>query len=208
MKKKTNNAYTVTGRTPSALILASGSPRRKTLLRDLDLILKIRPADISEKPRGKENSTAFARRMAEEKAHDVSSSRPDDWVLGADTVVVLGCRMFGKPKNDREAAAFLRELSGKTHRVITAFCLCHHRRGVSLTQSVETKVTFKALSPREIKWYVQTGEPRDKAGAYAIQGKGAFCVREIKGSYTNVVGLPVTEVLQALEEVTGFRLGT
>jgi septum formation protein len=197
----------VTGRAPDFLILASGSPRRKALLRDLGLALKIVPAEIPEKPGRKETPAAFARRMATEKAHGVSSSKPEDWVLGADTVVALQGKIFGKPKTEREAKAFLQELSGKTHRVITAFCLCHHQRGVSVIRSVETRVTFKTLSPREIKWYGQTGEPRDKAGAYAIQGKGAFCVQEIRGSYTNVVGLPVTEVLQALEEFAGFRIG-
>jgi septum formation protein len=145
--------------------------------------------------------------MAWGKAVLISQQYPENWVLGADTVVALKERMYGKPKHDREAMVFLQDLSGKTHQVITGFCLCHFKKTITFIQSVQTQVTFKPLSLQEIRWYVQTKEPRDKAGAYAIQGKGAFCVQRIRGSYTNVVGLPVTEVLQALEKYAGFRIG-
>jgi septum formation protein len=194
------------GRVPAAIILASGSPRRKALLRDLGLSLKIVPAEITEIPEPNETPLSFAKRMAHDKAVLISRMFPEKWVLGADTVVTLKGRMYGKPKDDREAMAFLQELSGKTHQVITGICLCHFQNKTSFIQSVRTQVTFKSLSLQEIKWYVQTGEPRDKAGAYAIQGKGAFCVQRIRGSYTNVVGLPVTEVLQALEKYVGYRV--
>ncbi|OGP49748.1 MAG: septum formation protein Maf [Deltaproteobacteria bacterium RBG_13_43_22] len=189
------------------LILASESPRRKALLKELGLRLKIVPADVQEIPRWHEDPISFAKRMAEEKAEIVSSFYPDQWVLGADTVVVLGKKILGKPKDSQEAKRFLRLLSGKTHRVITGFCLQHRATNRSFCRSVSTRVSFKSLSTEEIAWYVRTYEPLDKAGAYAIQGKGAFCVKKIQGSYTNVVGLPVTEVLEVLEKYTGFELG-
>ena len=189
------------------LILASGSPRRKALLKDLNLRLKIVSTDIPEVPDLHESPLSFSRRMARRKTEIVSVALPQQWVLGADTVVVLENKILGKPKDFREAKRFLRTLSGKTHQVITSFCL--KNRGIKLTiiKSVTTRVSFKTLSAEEIDWYVQTGEPLDKAGAYAIQGKGAFCVKKIQGSYTNVVGLPVTEVLEVLEKYAGFRMG-
>jgi septum formation protein len=192
---------------PFFLILASGSPRRKSLLKDLGLRLKIVPAAVREIPHRSEDPESFSKRMAEEKAGIVSSRYPEQWVLGADTVVVFGEKIMGKPDHSKEAKRFLRLLSGETHRVITGFCLKNRARNHSLIQSVSTWVSFKPLSAEEIDWYVQTGEPLDKAGAYAIQGKGAFCVRKIQGSYTNVVGLPVTEVLEALKKYAGFQPG-
>jgi septum formation protein len=194
-------------KSPFLLILASGSPRRKALLKDLSLRLKIVPADVQEIPRPKEDPGSFSKRLAEEKAGIVSSLFPDHWVLGADTVVVLGGKIMGKPADSQQAKRFLRLLSGKTHRVITGFCLKNRVLNHSFCRSVSTRVSFKSLSLEEIAWYVQTGEPLDKAGAYAIQGRGAFCVKKIQGSYTNVVGLPMTEVLEGLEKVAGFQVG-
>jgi septum formation protein len=191
---------------PFLLILASESPRRKALLKDLGLRLKIVPAEVREIPRPKEAPLLFSQRMAEEKVDIISSLYPEQWVLGADTVVVLGEKMLGKPNDSQEAKKFLHLLSGETHQVITGFCLKNRALNRSLIKSVSTRVHFKSLSREEIDWYVQTGEPLDKAGAYAIQGKGAFCVKKISGSYTNVVGLPVTEVLAVLEKVAGFRM--
>jgi septum formation protein len=197
----------VTGDSFSSLILASGSPRRKALLRDLGLSFKTIPADITEIPDLDEPPSNFAKRMAREKAGLIARLHPEKWVLGADTVVALNDKMYGKPKNDRQAMAFLQDLSGKTHQVITGFCLCHQKNRITFAKSVRTQVTFRSLSRQEITWYIRTEEPQDKAGAYAIQGKGAFCVQKIRGSYTNVVGLPVSEVLEALEKYAGFRLG-
>ena len=191
---------------PFLLILASASPRRKDLLKDLGLRLKTVPAEVREIPYPEENPVSFSKRMAEEKAGIVSSLYPRQWILGADTVVVSGGKILGKPRNFQEAKKFLHLLSGDTHQVITGFCLKHRVLNRSFIQSVSTRVRFKSLSREEIDWYVRTGEPLDKAGAYAIQGKGSFCVKEIKGSYTNVVGLPLTEVLEALEKVAGFRI--
>ena len=194
-------------RSPWLLFLASGSPRRKALLRDLNLRLKIVSTDIPEVPDLHEAPFSFSRRMARRKAEIVSIVLPKQWVLGADTVVVLEKKILGKPKDSREAKRFLHALSGKTHQVITSFCLKNRGLNLTITKSVSTRVSFKTLSAKEIDWYVQTGEPLDKAGAYAIQGKGAFCVQTIKGSYTNVVGLPVTEVLEVLEKYAGLRMG-
>lgn len=191
---------------PFHLILASASPRRKALLSDLGIHLKIVSNEIPEIPKPGESPVSFSRRMAREKSERVSAAHPQQWVLGADTVVVLENKLFGKPKNLREAKRFLQTLSGKTHQVITSFCLRNRVLDRERTQSVATRVSFKPLSTDEIDWYVRTGEPMDKAGAYAIQGKGAFCVKKIQGSYTNVVGLPVTEVLEALIQYAGFRI--
>lgn len=190
-----------------SLILASQSPRRQDLLRDLDISFRVEAADVEEVPRAGERPVIFSKRMAQEKARSVSLKFPQDWVLGADTVVSLGKRIFGKPDSPREAKKFLEALSGKPHLVFTGFCLINQSLKKAVAGCVGTRVTFKRLSHWEIDWYLQTGEPLDKAGAYAIQGRGAFLVREIKGSYTNVVGLPVTEVLEAFEKNAGFRLG-
>jgi len=192
---------------PFLLILASGSPRRKALLADLDLRLKIVSTKIPEEPEPDESPLSFSKRMARRKTEMVSAVFPQQWVLGADTVVHLGEKILGKPKNSREAKRFLQTLSGKTHQVITSFCLRNRNMNQIIIQSSTTRVSFKSLSVKEIDWYVRTGEPLDKAGAYAIQGKGAFCVKKIRGSYTNVVGLPVTEVLEALIKYAGYTFG-
>jgi septum formation protein len=192
---------------PFSLILASESPRRQALLADLGVPFRVVAARVEEIPRAGEQPAPFSKRMAQEKARAVAHQHPDEWVLGADTVVSLGRRIMGKPDSPREAKKFLEALNDRTHEVITSFCLINQSLKKALARSVYTRVTFKRFSRREIDWYLQTGEPLDKAGAYAIQGRGAFLVREIKGSYTNVVGLPVTEVLEALEKNADFRLG-
>lgn len=193
-------------RVAKRLILASASPRRKELLEALGVSVKVVPAHVEEKIRIGEGPVQFVRRLAKEKAEKVSVRFPDCWVLGADTIVILGAKVLGKPKDRREAERFLSALSGKTHRVVTACCLTKSKENKTLLWTVSTRVTFKDMKPEEIRWYVRTGEPLDKAGAYGIQGKGAFCVKTISGSYTNVVGLPLTEVLEALETYAGFRL--
>ena len=177
------------------------------MLNDLGIPFRVVAAQIQEIPRAGEQPAVFSKRMAQEKARAVSPHYPEDWVLGADTVVSLGKRLLGKPDSLREAKKFLEALNNRTHEVITSFCLINQSLKKALARSVYTRVTFKRFSRREIDWYLQTGEPLDKAGAYAIQGRGSFLVREIKGSYTNVVGLPLTEVLEALEKNAGFRLG-
>ena len=192
---------------PFSLILASESPRRQAFLNDLGIPFKVVAAQVQETPRAGEQPAVFSKRMAQEKARVVSQQHPEDWVLGADTVVSLGKRILGKPDSLREAKKFLEALNNRTHEVITSYCLINQSLKKALARSVYTRVTFKHFSRREIDWYLQTGEPLDKAGAYAIQGRGSFLVREIKGSYTNIVGLPLTEVLESLEKYAGFRLG-
>jgi len=139
-----------------------------------------------------------ARLLAEAKASAVIGKSQDSWVLGADTIVVLGRTVLGKPSDEDEAFSMLRQLSGREHRVITGFCLVAPESKRLYSEAVVTRVTFKALTKREILGYVATGEPFGKAGSYGIQGIGAFLVKGITGSYTNVVGLPLCALVKAL----------
>ncbi len=140
----------------------------------------------------------IAERWAVLKADSVSRLHPGLWILGADTIVVLDGGIFGKPSNAAEAVRMLALLSGRAHEVITGICLVRPGGKLSRSGSVTTLVRFKNLSIKEIEAYVRTGEPMDKAGAYGIQGRGAFLVRSVEGSYTNVVGLPLCETLDWL----------
>ena len=136
--------------------------------------------------------------LANAKAMEVAELYPKSWVIGADTLVLIGDAVLGKPDTPVQARRMLKALSGKTHRVLTGYCVCCEAEERSFSETVETKVMFKALSEAEIDWYLSTGEPFDKAGAYAVQGLGSFLVKRIEGSYTNVVGLPVCEVIECL----------
>jgi septum formation protein len=187
------------------LILASSSPRRQELLRNAGIDFIVQPADIPEMPLPGEVGKAFAERMAKEKALAVFKHQPNDLVLGADTVVVVGGEILGKPANDDDAARMLRMLSGKTHEVITGVCLFgrpragKHENRVEDVGSETTLVTVNALTDAEIRDYVATGEPWDKAGAYAIQGRASRWIPRIEGDYFNVVGLPVALVWRMLK---------
>jgi len=173
------------------LTLASASPRRRMMLEPLGYILDVRPADIDETPLPGEAPEVYALRVAQEKVASAPSP-----ALAADTVVHLDGEIFGKPTDAAHAARMLRALSGREHLVTSAFAL---RVGDTLiTRAVTTKVRFRALSDAEILGYVATGEPMDKAGAYGIQGVGGFLVATIDGSYSNVVGLPLAELLDEL----------
>ena len=189
------------------LILASQSPRRKYLLEQAGLTFRVMPSRIDESKRPLSAPGDYVQSLAIAKAEDVARLHPDSWVLGADTIVAVDARMLGKPKSAQEARIMLRRLSGKTHQVFTGFCLCRQRTARRVADTVRTEVTFKALTDQELDWYISTGEPFDKAGAYAIQGLGTFLVRRINGSYTNVVGLPVCEVVEILirEGVMGLE---
>jgi len=145
-------------------------------------------------------------RLSEEKARDVGKITPDSWVLGADTVVYINGTILCKPKTREEALDMLRRLSGQEHSVLTGFSVLNVSKGKGERGSVETAVKVKLLSPVEMEWYVQTGEPFDKAGAYAIQGIGSFMVESIRGSYTNVVGLPVCEVIVVLVRLVAITI--
>lgn len=179
------------------LILASGSPRRSELLRAAGLAFEVRVPDILEEARPGEEPVGFAERMAREKAQAIGCG-PDEIVLAADTVVCCGGDLLGKPRDAADAVAMLERLSGRWHEVITGFCL----RSVAREQvrSVRTRVEFRPLTQEEMEAYVRGGEPMDKAGAYAVQGGAAGMVRRIEGSHTNVIGLPVCEVMEALKE--------
>ncbi|MGI6657294.1 MAG: Maf family protein [Desulfobulbus sp.] len=180
------------------LILASTSPRRQQFLRELGLSFAIQPAAVDETPRPGEPADDFIRRMAMDKAAAVSADHPEACVLGADTVVLLDDTIFGKPENPEQALAMLRRLQGRTHRVGSAFALLCPAQGIRESRTVHTAVTFGSFPDTVLQAYVDSGEPLDKAGAYGIQGQGGFLVRSIDGSYSNVVGLPINEVVQSL----------
>ncbi len=179
------------------LLLASRSPRRRDLLAAAGIPFEVRPSRADETiPAGLPLGEAL-QEVALRKAREVAgTASPGAWVLAADTAVVVDGRALGKPRDPGEAREMLQALSGRTHRVITAVALLGPGRDRSV--AVETRVRFRRLRPDEIAWYVGLDEPYDKAGAYAIQGRGAFLVQEIEGSYTNVVGLPMSETVDLL----------
>lgn len=180
------------------LVLASASPRRQQLLRKAGIASEVQPAHIPEDPLPGEDAKACAERLAREKALAIAQQRPNDIVLGADTVVVIGNEILGKPADAADAARMLRMLSGRTHQVITSVCLA---AGGQLSAASETTlVTMSEISEKEIAGYVATGEPMDKAGAYAIQGIASRWILRIEGDYSNVVGLPVARVYRMLRE--------
>ena len=178
------------------LVLASSSPRRSELLRQAGIPFVVRPAsDVNEAPRPHEAPEDYVRRLAEEKARTVAAG-PGEVVLGADTTVVIDGRILGKPADHEDAARMLETLSGRRHEVLTGICLRAANRTV--TDWASTQVWFTELSAEEIAQYVASGEPMDKAGAYAIQGGAAKFVERIDGDYSNVVGLPVALVYSHL----------
>lgn len=182
------------------LILASASPRRRELLTAAGFIFEVDVADVDETRHPGEPAGAYVRRVAFAKAQTVASRRPDAMVLGADTVVVLDEEVLGKPVDDADAARMLTALSGRDHRVLTAVALVGP--GTSVDTIEETLVWVHVLTPADITAYVESGEPRDKAGAYGIQGRASRFIHKIEGSYTNVVGLPVAAVDRLLRRVT------
>jgi septum formation protein len=187
------------------LVLASASPRRQDLLRNAGISFVVHPADIDETLRVGETGWEYAERLAREKALTVARQRPQDYVLGADTIVVVDEAILGKPVDGNDALRMLRLLSGRTHAVITAVCLVETGdRDLPAARiriaSATTLVTMSQLSDEEIREYVATGEPMDKAGAYAIQGMASRWIPRIEGDYSNVVGLPVALVYGMLRD--------
>lgn len=182
------------------LILASTSPRRRDLLSSLGLQFHVVPAELLEIPAPHEAARDFAVRVAEKKALVVGTNHPHAWVIGADTIVVVDGEILGKPLNRDDAKRMLQRLTDREHVVVTAYVLVNMAKGKKLEGVEETRVKINALEEQEIEWYINTGEPYDKAGAYAIQGKGAFMVEWIKGSYTNVVGLPLCQLIRLFKE--------
>ena len=189
------------------MILASKSPRRRYLLQQAGLEFSIIPSEFDERSVALSSPEAYVRVSAESKAQDIARKYPDSWIIGADTIVFIDNRILGKPVSVEQARQMLLSLSDKTHRVLTGYCICHKSRQCLFSEAVSTEVQFKKLTRDEIDWYIRSGEPFDKAGAYAIQGLGTFLVRRINGSYTNVVGLPVCEVLEFLIQNGVVELG-
>jgi septum formation protein len=189
---------------PAVIYLASASPRRSALLRQIDVAHEVRPVDIDEAPRAGETPAHYALRLAEEKARALwerlapAERRP---VLAADTTVALGEEILGKPLDRDDATRILGRLSGRAHEVHTAVALLH-QGGADARVSTST-VTFRPIAPREYDWYWDTGEPADKAGAYGVQGRGAIFVRHLAGSYSGVMGLPLCETWELLAPVLG-----
>jgi septum formation protein len=185
------------------LVLASQSPRRRELLSALGISLDVRPAATDESLLAGERPRDYVARVAREKARAV----PGPVVLAADTAVVLGEVVLGKPRDAEDAARMLRALSGARHHVLTAVCVRRNDPAPPLEREVlvATEVRFRALRDDQIRWYVETGEPLDKAGAYALQGVGGALVDGVTGSVSAVVGLPLAEALELLAEV-GFPL--
>ena len=191
------------------LILASASPRRQELLRNAGIAFRVQASDVPEIPLGGESATECAVRLAREKAVAVAEGFPQDVVLGADTIVVVDGAMLGKPIDSADAARMLRALSGRMHEVVTGVCFlgatgpnsqrAENRR--LRTACETTRVTMNHLSEQEIAGYIATGEPMDKAGAYAIQGIASRWITRIDGDYSNVVGLPVALVWTMLGEL-------
>lgn len=180
------------------LILASASPRRRELLQGIGVAFTVIPSDTPEAAQPGETPQEYALRVASEKALDVTRRHPGAWVLGADTIVEIAGEVLGKPRDATDGQRMLRLLSGRTHQVMTAFALFDGEGHVRARQVVTSRVTFKPLLDEQIRAYLATGEPFDKAGAYAVQGLGASLVECVEGSYTNVVGLPVDEVQAAV----------
>ena len=183
------------------LILASASPRRAELLTTAGISFESLPVHIDETQLDGEAASDHVRRLAEEKARMALAKRGDAVVLGADTVVVVDERILGKPKDPEHAAAMLRALAGRSHEVLTGVAVLRADRPPRVAVE-RTRVWMAALGNDEIAWYVATGEPMDKAGAYAIQGLASRFVERIEGSYSNVVGLPVALVYRLLDAVS------
>ena len=188
------------------LILASQSPRRRYLLQQAGIEFSVIPSSFDENSVKPSSPDVYVRQLAESKARDISEQYADSWVIGADTIVFIDGNILGKPDSRGEARSMLERLSGKTHHVLTGYCICCHSIGRLFSDVVKTEVRFKKLTAREIDWYINSGEPFDKAGAYGIQGIGTFLVRRINGSYTNVVGLPVCEIVEYLIKEKVLRL--
>ena len=190
----------------SRLILASKSPRRYELLKQVGLDFEVIPSGVMEDIFQKESPQEHVIRLAEAKVRDVASGYLDHWVIAADTIVYINGSILGKPRNREEAIEMLRHLNGQEHWVLTGFSVCNLEKRKSDKEAVQTAVKVKPLSPIEMEWYVHTGEPFDKAGGYAIQGIGSFMIESIRGSYTNVVGLPLCELIQMLNRLGAIRI--
>ena len=182
------------------IILASASPRRREILKNTKLKFEVQKSDIEEVFLENESPESMVVRLAYEKAFDVAENNRDKLVIGADTIVVLGDEVLGKPKDEEEAFDMIQKLSNKTHRVITGISLIHLKKGIVVNDYQISYVTFKDLIEDSIKDYINTKESLDKAGGYGIQGYGALLVDSIQGDYFNIVGLPISKLSDLLRD--------
>jgi septum formation protein len=187
------------------LILASSSPRRAAYLEELGFRFRRIAPRVDETLLRGESPRRYVRRLAEEKVGAIAEKFPRHWVVGADTTVVASGKLLGKPADTEDAARMLKVLSGRSHVVLSAIALARLEDRRLRSKVSSTRVFFRKLTPHEIRWYVATGEPMDKAGAYGIQGKGGLLVSRIEGSYSNVVGFPLETFLELWTEA-GLRL--
>jgi septum formation protein len=186
------------------LILASGSPRRKELLENLGIELKIIPPTFESRPLENEEPWKFVKRVSNEKLEEVYQKTDDNYnfILAADTIVVINNEIIGKPKDEKEWESLLKKLSGKWHKVYTGYALkCPKKR---YNRVIKSKILFSTIDKRILRWYLSTYEGMDKAGGYAIQGKASVFIKEIRGSFSNIIGLPLTEVYNDLIKCSFF----
>ncbi len=181
-------------------ILASSSPRRRELLTSIGLEFDVRPSNVPEVHQEGEEPEEYVARLSRDKAHALASQNPNDWVIAADTTVYLEEQLLEKPIDTADAERMLATIAGRTHIVYTGVTLENVSRDWRETRVAESEVRMLPLSSEDIAWYVKTGEPLDKAGAYAVQGIGAMFIESIHGSYTNVVGLPLATLFQMLRK--------
>lgn len=186
------------------IILASQSPRRAALLRQIGLEFEQIPSNIDEEKVPLTSPVSYVKKLAALKAKSVAKRIDEGIVIGADTVVCIDGRIFGKPHDAEDAINTLRLLDGKVHKVISGICVIDKRSKTTVTKAVTTRVKFRKLDEKLIKWYVETGEPMDKSGSYGIQGKGAALIEWIRGDYSNVVGLPIMTLATILEKMDAF----
>jgi len=182
------------------LILASSSPRRRELLASIGFGFDVIPSDVEEVRRHGENVAEYVLRLAREKAESVAAQYPDRWVIAADTVVWIDGEVLEKPSDEAHAVAMLSRIAGRQHTVYTAVAIRHHASDYADSGLADTRVTMSPMTTHEMEWYAATGEPLDKAGSYAVQGIGAMFIEAIDGSYTNVVGLPLSLLVDMMRK--------
>ncbi len=186
------------------MILASNSPRRKQILEETGFCLEIIPSDVVEES-DKGNLVEKIKDISYKKAFSIARDNKNKFVLAADTIVELDGKVFGKPKNKKDIYDFLMKLSGKVHRVITAYSFINIDKKIYMNEISENKVEFYPMTKEEIEWYIETEEPFDKAGAYGIQGKGRVFVKRIDGDFYSIMGFPVSHFLKTVEKL-GYKL--
>lgn len=187
--------------TSGRFILASASPRRIELLSLLGLHFEVMPSNVDETFIKGETPRDHVLRLSAEKVQIASALHPEAWVMGADTIVVINGDVLGKPRMPDEAREMLGKLSGQIHTVFTGFTITRKNTDILVRDAVESSVLLREIPEDEMRWYIKSREPYDKAGGYAVQGMGGFFIKEIHGSYTNVMGLPLCEVVDVLKSI-------